>query len=150
MTLRSMIKVISRSNRFSQVGTPTFDLVNGKSGKYYVLIRPWVKVMVEVMVSVLPVLVLTGRLMSDLAFMGRVISDHVLTGPVMSNLALTGRVMSDLALAGRVISDLALDWPETDYNFDNDLDTRTYLNVKFSAHSIYKVKSDGSHLKTSI
>ena len=116
ITLRSMIKVISRSNRFFQVGTPTYDLV--KSGKYYVLIRPWVKVMVKVMVSVLPVLALTGWLMSDLAFTGRVISDHVLTGPVMSNLALTGRVMSDLALTGRVISDLALDWLETNWNFD--------------------------------
>ena len=103
--------------------------------------------MVKVMFSVLPVLALTDRLMSDLAFTGRVISDHVLTGPVMSNLTLTGRVMSDLVLTGRVISDLALNWPETDHNFDHDLDTRTYLNVTFSAHSIYEVKRDGSHLK---
>ena len=82
------------------------------------------------MVSVLPVLALTGRLMSDLVFTGRVISDHVLTG--------------------LVISYLALNWPETDHNFDHDLDTRTYLNVKFSALSIYEVKRDGSHLKKSI
>ena len=102
------------------MGTPTFDLVNGKSRKYYVLIRPGDKFMVKVMVSILPVLVLTGRLMSDLPF------------------------------TGRVISVLALDWPETDHNFDHDPDTRSYLNVKFSALCIYEVKSDGSHLKKSI
>ena len=37
-----------------------------------------------------------------------------------------------------------------DHDHDDDLDSRTYLNVKFSALSIYEVKSGGSHLKTSI
>ena len=86
--------------------------------------------MVKVLISVLPVLALTGRLMSDLAF--------------------TGRLMSDLALTGRVISDLALKWPETDHNFDHELDKRASLNIKFSTLSIYEVKSDGSYLKKSI
>ena len=33
---------------------------------------------------------------------------------------------------------------------DGVLDSRTYMNVKFSALSIYEVKSGGSHLKKSI
>ena len=70
----------------------------------------------------------------------------------MSDLALTGRVMSDLALTGRIISDLAvgdlaLNCPETDHNFDHDLDRRSYQNVKFSGFSIYEVKSRGLSLK---
>ena len=36
------------------------------------------------------------------------------------------------------------------HDHDDDLDSRTYLNVKFSALSIYEVKSGGSHLKKSI
>ena len=34
-----------------------------------------------------------------------------------------------------------------DHDLEDDLDSRTYLNVKFSALSIYEVKSGGSHLK---
>ena len=37
-----------------------------------------------------------------------------------------------------------------DFKHDDDLDSRTYLNVKFSALSIYEVKSGGSHFKKSI
>ena len=65
----------------------------------------------------------------------------------MSDLALTGWVISDLALTGRVISDLALNCPETDHNFDHDLDQRSYQNVKFSGFSIYEVKSGGVVVK---
>ena len=55
MTLRSIIKVISRSNRCFQMGTITFDLVNRMSGKFYVQICPSVKVIVKVIVSFRPV-----------------------------------------------------------------------------------------------
>ena len=66
-------------------------------------------------------------------------SDLALTGRVISNLALTGRIISDLAVGDRVIYDLALNCPETDHNFDHDLDRSSYQNVKFSGFSIYEV-----------
>ena len=77
-------------------------------------------------------------------------SDIALTGRVISDLALTGRIISDLAVGDQVISDLALNCLENDHNFDHDLDRRSYQNIKFSALSIYEVKSGGSHSKKSI
>ena len=74
-------------------------------------------------------------------------SDLALTGRVISNLALTGLINTDLAVGDRVIYDLALNCPETDDNFDHDLDRRSYQNVKFSGFSIYEVKSGGLSLK---
>ena len=90
---------------------------------------------------------LTDRIITDLALTDRVMSDLALTGRLISDLALTGRIISDLAVGARVISDLALNWPRTDYNFDHDLDRRSYQNVKFSGFSIYEVKSGGLWLK---
>ena len=92
-------------------------------------------------------LALTGRVISDLALTGRIIPDLALTDQVISDLALTGRIIPDLAVGDRVISDLALNCPETDHNFDLDLDRRSYQNVKFSGFSIYEVKSGGLSLK---
>ena len=70
--------------------------------------------------------------------------DLASTGRIISDLALLGRVISDLALSDRVISDLVLNWSETEQNFDHDLESRTYLNEKFSALFIYEVKNMGS------
>ena len=61
--------------------------------------------------------------MSELAFTGRIISDLAFTYRIMG-LALTGRIISDLAVGDLVIYDLALNIPETDHNFDHDLDHR--------------------------
>ena len=55
--------------------------------------------------------------------------------------------MSDLAVGDRVIYDLALNFPETDHNFDHDLDQKSYKNVKFSGFPIYEVKNGGLSLK---
>ena len=76
--------------------------------------------------------------------------DLALTDRVISDFALTGRIISDLAVGDRVISDLALKCPETDHNFDHDLDRRSYQNVKFSGFSIYEVKNRGLSLKKKI
>ena len=70
-------------------------------------------------------------------------SDLALTGRVISDLALTGWIVSDLAVGDWVISDLALNCPETDHNFDHDLDRRSYQDVKFFGFSIYELKSGG-------